>query len=451
LEVEGGIVKGVMDIGAPPGTTERVEDLFFNVPARQKFLKHDQTERQHIDLVVSHYALAHPTVQFRFSQEGKQTLITSGNGNQLEVLISLLGIETAKQMIEVHYEDQEILVTGFISPSSLTRSNRKDFHFYVNRRPVQDNSLATAVIQAYQNYLMVGRFPRVWLFIEIAPENVDVNVHPTKAEVRFANPSWIFSQVQHAVRRALMSRSPIPEIVPQPVWTVSRAWQKVEPRDTTDSLPAESYRNINPSQPSLEEYHRGGRIPLLRLIGQIAATYLIAEGPDGLYLIDQHAAHERVLFEKFLKEAGGKIDTQRLLEPVIVEIPPAQSRLLISQLSLLNSLGFEVEEFGLGTFQVRAIPAILTGMHPAEALKAIIDNFEEDEVPLQNETTKRIIARICKRAAVKGGQILSMEEQRALLMDLEACESPRTCPHGRPTMIHLSVDVLEKQFGRRGV
>jgi DNA mismatch repair protein MutL len=189
----------------------------------------------------------------------------------------------------------------------------------------------------------------------------------------------------------------------------------------------------------------------MRLIGQIGQTYLVAEGPDGLYLIDQHAAHERVLFEKLMAQHGQKkIPSQALLSPAVVQLPPAQAKLLEGQLSVLQHFGFEVEEFGGASFQVRAIPALFAGADPASALRALVEDFEEDESPLQNEIEAKLAGRVCKRLAVKAGQTLSPEEQRALLADLESCESPRTCPHGRPTMIHLSVDMLERQFGRRG-
>ena len=190
--------------------------------------------------------------------------------------------------------------------------------------------------------------------------------------------------------------------------------------------------------------------PILRLVGQIAAAYLVAEGPDGLYLIDQHAAHERVLFEQLMAQSKSTIVAQTLLQPETVHLPPSRARILNDQLGLLNHLGFQVEPFGPGTFLVRAIPALLSGMDPAAAINVLVEDFEEDETPLQSELEARIIARVCKRAAIKAGQTLSIEEQRALLSRLEACASPRTCPHGRPTMIHLSVDLLERQFGRRG-
>jgi len=192
-------------------------------------------------------------------------------------------------------------------------------------------------------------------------------------------------------------------------------------------------------------------VPLLRLIGQIGSTYIVAEGPDGLYLVDQHAAHERVLFEKLMAQHDKEsIPSQALLSPEVVTLPPQSAKALTAQLPFLNHFGFEVEEFGTNTFQVRAMPALFSGGDPASALRALVEDFEEDETPLQAEVEAKLAARVCKRLAVKGGQTLTSEEQRALLNDLEACTSPRTCPHGRPTMIHLSVDNLEKQFGRKG-
>jgi DNA mismatch repair protein MutL len=189
---------------------------------------------------------------------------------------------------------------------------------------------------------------------------------------------------------------------------------------------------------------------LLRLVGQVGAAYIVAEGPDGLYLIDQHAAHERVLFERLRSQSQGHVASQTLLEPAILHLTPQNAPMFSSQIPVLEKLGFHVEPFGPTTFRVRAVPAILSGVDPLAAVQVVIEDFEEDETPLQAEIDARLAARICKRAAVKAGKTLSQEEQKALLHDLESCISPRTCPHGRPTMIHLSVDLLERQFGRRG-
>ncbi|GAP18594.1 DNA mismatch repair endonuclease MutL [Levilinea saccharolytica] len=467
LVVEGGTLRANEPLGTPEGTVVRVENLFFNVPARLKFLKRDITERQQIDALVTRYALAYPQVRFSLFQDGRAVLQTSGNGDRREILASLLGVDTARQMIEVALEDQDVRVQGYISPVALTRSNRREITFFVNGRWVQDSALSTALLQAYRTLLMVGRFPLAVLFVELDPEAVDVNVHPAKAEVRFRSPDAVFSGVQRAVRRALLTSSPVPQ--------VSSGWQPPQPTALGQGafdLHSASRPAIDPAWDMAADLARAeksegaavnaasaqnpaalppsGMLPLLRLVGQVGGTYLVAEGPDGLYLIDQHAAHERVLFERMMGGLTAPLAGQALLEAAVVQLPAAQAALLNEQIPLLSRLGFDIEPFGPNTFRVRAIPALITGSDPAAAVRVLVEDFEEDETPLQAEREARLVARICKRAAVKGGQSLSPEEQRALLRDLEACFSPRTCPHGRPTMIHLTVDVLERQFGRRG-
>jgi DNA mismatch repair protein MutL len=309
--------------------------------------------------------------------------------------------------------------------------------------------------------LMVGRYPMAIIFLELPPEMVDVNVHPAKAEVRFRDKDSVFRGVGRATRRALLAHSPIPEMTPgesvrwSPTWGGNSASQNRD-WDAAWTLAGDGYRKnvgvevssaeADGGQPSLPEVS----VPLLRLVGQVASAYLIAEGPDGLYLIDQHAAHERILFEKYMDQKGDAIPSQALLEPSNVELSPAEARLLDGQMQILKTLGFQVEPFGQGTFLVRSIPTLLLGLDPASALRVLVEDFEEDETPMEEEIEAKIIARVCKRAAIKAGQPLSPEEQTALLRDLEACQSPRTCPHGRPTMIHLSVDLLERQFGRKG-
>jgi DNA mismatch repair protein MutL len=466
IQVDGGRPGQIEPVGAPFGTQVRVENLFFNVPARLKFLKQDATERQQIETLVTRYAVAYPTVRFLLAQDGRSVLQTSGNGRAREVLAALYGVEIARQMLEVTLAEDEIKIGGFTSPVALTRSNRRELTFFVNGRWVQDIALNTALLQAYHTLLMVGRYPMAILFLEIPAEEVDVNVHPAKAEVRFRHSDQIFSTVQRAVRRALLAYSPIPQVStsgwhhPDSNRLIDPAWELAgsNPATFAASTPAMPHAgDIAPqtelpaqTAPGQETELPSGQLPILRLIGQIGATYLVAEGPDGLYLIDQHAAHERVLFERYQKQLSGPIPAQSLLEPVLIQLPPHSAQSLLEKLPLLGSLGFQVETFGPETFRVRAVPAFLASGDPSAAVRVVVEDFEEDETPLQAELEMRLAARICKRMAVKGGQILAVEEQKKLLHDLETCQSPRTCPHGRPTMIHLSVDLLERQFGRRG-
>lgn len=460
IVVEGGKIASIETTGVPNGTVVSVNDLFYNTPARLKFLKSDQTERQQIETLVTRYALAYPHLAMQLEMDGKQTFRSTGNGDRREILAQLYGYDLAKSLLEVVFEDEDIKITGYISPISVTRSNRKEITFFVNGRWIQDIGLATALVRAYQTYLMVGRYPISLLNIELAPEEVDVNVHPAKAEVRFKQPDVLFSMVQRAVKRALLAYSPVPQLNPsqwqtnlsshQPdaAWTNARLNWEEEKRTETNVVSDESTQSVETSTEQ-SEVHEQSRIPLLRLVGQIGSTYLVAEGPDGLYLIDQHAAHERILFEKMSLNTSA-ITSQALLHPEVVQFSPQSSRLISESLEVLNQHGFMVEEFGLNTFRISAIPTLFVNGNAQTALRCIVEDFEEDESPLQGLLADRLIARICKRMAVKGGQTLSAQEQSALLADLEKCNSPRTCPHGRPTMIHLSVDLLERQFGRRG-
>ncbi len=461
IQVEGGQAGSVEGAGVPKGTLIRVEDLFFNVPARLKFLKQDSTERSQIDGLVTRYALAYPHVHFQLWQDNRPTLQTSGNGDRREILAQLYGVDIARQLLEVSLEDDSRLMNGFISPVALTRSNRRDITFFINGRWIQSVPLTTALVQAYHTLLMVGRFPLAVVFLQLPPEEVDVNVHPAKAEVRFRDPERIFSMVQRGARRALLAYSPVPSIglaqwksasaQPQaidPAWNMTADLQNNNPPAVQ---PAEDLESAGSSSSYSPEDLPSGQLPLLRLIGQVGLSYLVAEGPDGLYLIDQHAAHERVLFERLMKQVSSqRIPAQALLEPAIITLPAQQAAVFSDQLDALEHLGFEVEPFGPTTFRVRAIPSALLGSDPAAAVRVLVEDFEEDESPLRDVVEERVAARVCKRAAVKAGQAMSPEEQKKLLADLETCISPRTCPHGRPTMIHLSVDLLERQFGRRG-
>lgn len=459
IMVEGGRILGTNTTSQTQGTTIRVENLFYNVPARLKFLKKDFTEKQANLGLLTRYALAYPHIRFKVTQDEKTVIQTSGSGDRREIIGDLFEPELARQMIEVNGSDHGIDLEGYISPISITRSNRRELTFFVNGRWVQDATLSTALLQAYHTYLMVGRYPMAVLFLTITPEDIDVNVHPAKAEVRFRTPDQVFSAIQRSIRKALLASSPVPNVasntgywqqnisfqkLPDPAWEMTGDVSLSTDR-SAGAIPSDA---IPPSVESQAPVISG--IPILRLVGQVGATYLVAEGPDGLYLIDQHAAHERVLYEQFIRQRTQRLVSQQLIEPASLQLTTAQTGLLENQLTAINHLGFDVESFGENTFLVRSVPALFSGLNPETALRVLVEDFEEDESPMQQEIEAKIIARVCKRAAIKAGQSLSVDEQRKLLADLESCFSPRTCPHGRPTMIHLSVDLLERQFGRKG-
>jgi len=490
--LEGGALLSQIPIGAPQGTVISVENLFYNVPARLKFLKSETAERSHISALFTRYAIAYPAVRFKLVLDNRTHFQSSGSGDVREVLAAVYGVEVARQLIELggSYDAppptapppddddalflhdravrDSIVVRGFISPPALNRSNRKEITLFVNGRWVQDIRLSTAVLQAYHTMLMVGRYPIAVVLLNVPPEDVDVNVHPAKSEVRFRYADAAFSAVERAVRKTLTAHAPIPHFAPRQ-WSLGGEARGGQPAFQTDwgafaapaAPPAPLSQPLDAAQPEaapLAEPTPSGQqplpaadVPLLRVIGQVGAAYIVAEGPDGLYLVDQHAAHERVLYEAYrLQRAAAQIVSQALLEPVAVEVAPGAAALLEGQIEALQRIGFSLEPFGGNTFLVRSLPTILGPVDPVRAVRVVVEDFEEDETLLAAEVEARLIARVCKRAAVKAGQVLSPAEQVELIRQLEKCVSPRTCPHGRPTMIHLSVDAVERQFGRKG-
>lgn len=454
LIVDGGVNSPLQNVAVAIGTEITVEDLFYNVPARLKFLRKDITEAKHITGLVTRYAMAYPHIRWSLTQDGNLEFQSTGSKNRLEILQALFGTHETKSLMPLNFSEKDLAIEGFISDLSLTRSNRKDITLFVNGRWVQDPTLTAAVIKAYNTMLMVGRYPVVVLFLTIPTNLVDVNVHPTKAEVRFRDQDHVFSGVQRAIRRGLLAYTPIPDLNSLNLWgrqtqapiltSFNEQWQAQTAESTQTPIGGEVLATQQEPLP-------GTHLPLLRLVGQVASTYLVAEGPDGLYLIDQHAAHERVLFDQMMAQyRASMVPSQKLIDAIPVELSPEKAGILEANLATMASLGFEIELFGPNTFLIRSIPTIVDRGDPKDAILAVVDAFEEDETPLENEAQAKVAARVCKGMAVKGGQSLTEPEQRSLLLNLEASQSPRTCPHGRPTMIHLSANILERQFGRRG-
>jgi DNA mismatch repair protein MutL len=374
--------------------------------------------------------------------DGRQVLQTLGNGKLRDTLAEIYGVETARVMLEVRGSSQESgivpVVSGYTSPSSVSRANRAYLSFFVNRRWIQSRLLASAVEKAYEGWLGTGRYPISVVHLTIEPNFVDVNVHPTKREIRFSQEPIIFSAVQGAIRRALMEKSPIPELKPSttPIMPAAAFGVKFPGVEASTGSPPVPM----PGMVRLE-------LPALRVLGQAASTYIIAEGPDGLYLIDQHAAHERVLYDRILAQWGQRaVEAQALLEPLTIEFNVKQQGLLQSHGGALADFGFTIETFGERTYLVRAVPAMLVGKSIAETVKEIVDSFDEEGGGAKPE--ENITRSLACHGSVRAGQMLSQEEMRELVRQLEATRSPRTCPHGRPTMIHLSSYRLEKEFGR---
>jgi DNA mismatch repair protein MutL len=474
LVLDGGRLQTRESVGAPVGTVIAVENLFGNLPARLKFLKSITTEKRLIDEFVTRYALAYPGIRFRLTHDNRVTFQSTGSGELADVLLAVYGPETVRELLSVDagVEDSKghdfPRVSGYVSDPGLNWANRSHINLFVNGRWIRDARLTFALVQAYHTLLPGGRFPLGLLFIQMDPEDVDVNVHPTKVEVRFRDEGVVFSAVQRAARRTLLETSPVRNlgawpghlVAPPQTWAgldqsafarrdlpstqLDIPWQLRGPSAAAEGKPSET---AEIGQATLEPAE--SRLPVMRVVGQVGSAYIITEGPDGLYLIDQHAAHERVLYEQLLAQwQQRQIMSQGLVAPAPVYFTPSQANLVEEKLSLLTEMGFEIEPFGPGAFQIRAVPAILNQSDPAQALQVVVADLENESTPLQAELEATVLKRVCKTAAVKAGQTLGREEMESLIAQLEASAVPHTCPHGRPTLIHLSAAQLARHFGR---
>jgi DNA mismatch repair protein MutL len=463
LRLEGGETVTSREVGRPPGTAVTVENLFFNVPARRKFLRTDRTERRHIDRWVTRYAMAYPGLRFSLSHSGRSVLQSPGSGQLRDVLVGVYGLDVGEKALEIAPEGQpqgDIHVSGLVGPPSFHRANRTYITIFVNGRWVKDASLTYAVTQAYHRFLPNGRHPLAVVMVDMPPSDVDVNVHPTKAEVRFRDADVVFRTVQKAVRRTLLDRAPIPQVGRSSGRGDSaRTWPGAEAVDRDGQVRRERLAGLGRREGDGERQLQlegalsvgpdDGSIPPLRVIGQLGTTYIVAEGPRGMVLLDQHAAHERVLFERLLAERErSEVASQALLEPALVELGPEAADLLGEHVETLERFGFEVESFGGSTMLVRSLPAIVAEDEPGRVLEDVAAALLTGDEPLAVPVEEAIARRVCKRAAVKAGQVLDHSEMQELIRALEQCGNPRTCPHGRPTMIHLTVKQLAHEFGR---
>jgi DNA mismatch repair protein MutL len=433
--------------GAPAGTTVTVQRIFGRQPARRKFLRSPASEANAIATVVTHYALAYPHVRFTLTLDGREALRTDGSGDLRDAVAAVYGADTAGAMLEVRpLEDRQAAVSGLVAPPHISRSNRTYISIFLNGRWIQNRRLAYAVEEAYAGMLMVGRHPIAVLNLRLPPGEVDVNVHPTKAEVRFRDESAVFSAVQRSVRAALASSAPVPGTAP--FRELSLEAQPSAPPLWQHAVSLESRRGTAVASATLEASPTPAvTLPVLRVIGQFAGVYIIAEGPEGMFLIDQHAAHERVLYERFYEmRERREPDVQGLLEPAAVELSPRHRALVAEQAEALREHGFDLEEFGDGTYIVRALPKSVAGPDVRESLTGLLDKMLDEG---EGDRRDRVAMSLACHGAIRAGKTLTPEEMRELIRQLEETATPNTCPHGRPTMVHMSADFLAREFGRR--
>ena len=509
--IEGGQEKTLEDVGAPNGTTMLVRNLFFNTPARKKFLKTAMTEAGYVSSYMEQLALSHHNISFKYMVNGQLRLHTSGNANLKDVIYGIYGRDITRELLPAQYEASGLSISGFIGKPSIARGNRNFENYYINGRYVKSKLLMKAIEEAYKPYMMQHKYPFVCLQYDIHGEDVDVNVHPTKMEVRFQNQSAVYNATYDLITEALAGKEIIPEVsltpnpaavkkqpqpkeekipVPEPFEKNRIAEEKpvyapiglrpasAEPKTESKTVPISVSAPVKPKESEIQtkpeeqkketfpqeqpEIAKAEQLELFdnrllskearvhhRIIGQLFDTYWLVEYDNKFYIIDQHAAHEKVLYERFLKEFANKeIISQMVSPPSLVSLNLQESNLLKANLEIFREFGFEISEFGGKEYSIHAVPANIYGISVQELFIQILDSLEQEHVSkTPNILAERIATAACK-AAVKGNNRLSVKEADALIDELLGLENPYNCPHGRPTIISMTKYELEKKFKR---
>ena len=537
--IEGGVEQSLEDAGAPDGTTFLVRQLFYNVPARRKFLKTPMTEAGHVQDLLMRLALSHPEVAFTFINNGQTKMRTSGNGKLKDVIYSIYGREAAANLIELDYSMDGLVMKGYLGKPVITRGNRNFENYFVNGRYVKNAMLSKAIEDAYKDFLMQHKFPFVVIHFQVDGEKIDVNVHPTKMEMRFQRQQDVYNIVYEGVHRTLLEPELIPQVeapapkvisqpksespfllkpktAPQPM--EKKPEEKEEPHDEAyfmkkmkervlsshqrnsaaevakkeqifrpqaqaerikDALARAKEVEKQPQKQAEEQPELIRETPVYetkpvteekaeqlnlfeehllkrekkaeyKLIGQVFETYWLVEFENSLYIIDQHAAHERVLYERTLKEMKNREFTaQYLSPPIILSLSMQEAQVLNENMDRFTRIGFEIEPFGGEEYAVRAIPDNLFGIAKKELLLEMLDDLADGiSTSMTPELIDEKVASMSCKAAVKGNNRLSAQEADALIGELLLLENPYHCPHGRPTIIAMTQRELEKKFKR---
>ncbi len=480
--IDNGYERANREIGAPDGTTVIVRDFLLNVPVRRQFLKSVQVENSYIITAVENMALAHPEISFSLTVDGKNILHTSGNGKLKDVIYIIYGSQTAKNLIELYYEDNGITVSGYAAKPVVNRSKRDFELFFVNGRCIKSDILRKAAEDAYSAYMMQHRFPMFALNIRLKPEAIDVNVHPRKTEVRFSDNALIYDTLFDAVKKALSNTELVidagadlqrkPEGSTGVCETKGENFQaksfeqknesfKAEPFETnrkydyvssiSEMINAAEIENADALRKRTDDkaFLQKKNAPYFKLIGQVFDTYWIIEYNDEMYVIDQHAAHEKVNYERFVKLIDNhEVTSQMLYPPVVLTLSAKEAALLDKNIDLFFEAGYEIEYAGDRDYVVRAVPSNLPEIGELELLKDIIEHIFEESNKLGSELLKDKIASMSCKAAVKGNNKLSEIEMKALIEELLTLDNPYACPHGRPTIIKWSKYDLDRLFKR---
>lgn len=507
-QIEGGEERGLEEIGAPDGTTFIARNLFYNTPVRRKFLKTAMTEGAHVADLVEKIALSHPDISIRFIQNNQNKLHTSGNHNLKDIIYTIYGREITANLLPVEYQSETISISGFIGKPVIARSNRNFENYFINGRYVRSGIICKAIEEAYKPFMMQHKYPFTMLHLKIEPEFLDVNVHPTKMELRFSDNEMVYRIVRDTIYNALMHKELIPEVslddrrkreeerelkrltqerripMPEPFEKVRRAQmeparetvqvpqtkaeqqtvavQREEPvktvpkpvsavREKTTPYQVQEERKPEPQQMELfsEKLLEPSARSRHKLIGQLFDTYWLVEFNEQLYIIDQHAAHEKVLYEKTLAALKTREYTTQMVSPPIILTLQQNEQLLIKKyMKYFTDIGFEIEPFGGKEYAVRGVPANLFSIAKRDLLMEILDNLSDDNMVSDPQIILEKVASMSCKAAVKGNHQMSSMEADKLIDQLLSLENPYACPHGRPTIISMSKYELEKKFKR---
>ncbi|HIG93443.1 TPA: DNA mismatch repair endonuclease MutL [Candidatus Woesearchaeota archaeon] len=455
-------------IGAEEGTTIQIKNLFFNTPARKKFLKTDSVELRHIIDVIQRYALINHQVSFRLLHQGNELINSPSMADLRSKVASIYGIKAAKEMLGVQYDHEGIRIYGLVGKPSQSRNDKSQQAIFVNKRWIKNEDISTAVYDAYHSLLFVNTHPLLVLGLELDPARIDVNVHPTKSEIKIEQKEAVVNAVFTAIKEALQSHNLTPTVEMEEQLTFGtprRTLPKTGIKYAFDSS-AQAVFTVNesssgseyasaeevsiaPEQGFPEDIPATVAFPALKILGQVHKTFFVAETAGGVFFIDQHAAHERVLYEQFLEQyMTQRIEVQQLLQGEVLECTPTERMLIIEHKMALEQLGFRVEDFGQNTFVVKSVPLILGRQQPQAMVYEIIALLREGKQKLQDRK-EEIITRMACRAAVMAGDTLTNIQMEDIVRDLATKKDPYTCPHGRPTMIKTQAEELEKKFKRK--
>lgn len=491
-QIEGGVEKGIEEIGAPEGTTFIARNLFYNTPVRRKFLKTAMTEGAHVGELVEKLALSHPEISIRFIQNNQNKLYTSGNNSLKDIIYTVYGREITANLLKIQAEGEDVSVSGFAGKPVIARNNRNFENYFINGRYIKSNVIGRAIEEAYRPFMMQHKYPFTMLQLTIEPELLDVNVHPTKMELRFRNGEAVFYTVREALSEALGRQELIPQMelekkdsekeqkpvvrekqlpLPEPFEKGRLAQLKKEEKPSVKNVSAQNpvkyeYAPSDNFRESVAEekksYEAATQMDLFedrllspesrnrhKLIGQLFDTYWLVEFNDQLYIIDQHAAHEKVLYEETMEMLAARRQTSQMVDPpIILTLGRREEDLLHGHQKIFAEMGFEIEHFGGREYAVRAVPDNLFSLAQKELLTELLDGLSEEGIVSEPAMVYEKVASMSCKAAVKGKHSMSAAEADRLIAQLLKLKNPYACPHGRPTIISMSKYELEKKFKR---